>query len=310
MTTKSSPSMIRRYTGSAGKNRLVDSLCTQPPIAGNRLIARKFADVGEILDATKGKNIITQGDSDNHLFFVISGRVAITVNGRQIAVRAAGQHVGEMALLDSTARRSATATPLERSVLLKTSEEDVVKIAKQHPDVWRRFGIELAARLRERSRFIPQPHAEPVVFVGSSGEASKEAGWISHSLNRRPLVCRLWTQGVFQLSKTAIEDLTQMASESDFAVLLLTPDDMTASRGKKKASPRDNVVFELGLFMGALGRERTFLVTPRAVDIKLPTDLLGMTHVQFGTGSQKTLGKRLSPVSQAIWRRIQALGAK
>jgi predicted nucleotide-binding protein len=46
----------------------------------------------------------------------------------------------------------------------------------------------------------------------------------------------------------------------DFAILVLTPDDLTQSRGKQQPSPRDNVVFELGLFIGALGRDRVFMV--------------------------------------------------
>ena len=310
MATKSSPSMIRRYTGADGRKRLIDSLCTQPSVAGNRTIAQKYANAGQLIDVRSGRSIITQGDSDNDFFLIISGQVGIVINGRQIAIRTAGHHVGEMALLDSTVRRSTTVTTLARSVFLKVSESEVARIAKQYPDLWRRIAIEVSARLRERSQFISQPHADPVVFVGSSSEASREAAWVSDSLNPRPVVCRPWTQGVSQLSKTAIEDLTRMASDSDFSVLILTPDDMTASRGKKKTSPRDNVVFELGLFMGSLGRDRTFIVTPRGVDMKLPTDLLGITHVPFTTGTKKTLGKRLSPVTRAIWRRMQDLGVK
>lgn len=303
--------MIHRYNGKAGMARLIDCLCTQPCIAGNRFIAQKIAAAGTLLDEQPNRNIITQGASDNDFFLVISGQVSVIINGRQIATRSEGQHIGEMALLDSTARRSATVTTLERSILLKIPESEVARIAKQHPEVWRRIAVELAARLRQRSQSIPQPHADPVVFVGSSSEAAIEAAWISESLNRRrPLVSRLWTQGVFQLSKTAIEDLTRMAIESDFAVLLLTPDDMIASRGRRKASPRDNVVFELGLFMGSLGRERTFLVTPRGIDLKLPTDLLGLTLVQFKTGAQRTLRRRMSPITRTIWKRIQELGAK
>jgi predicted nucleotide-binding protein len=51
------------------------------------------------------------------------------------------------------------------------------------------------------------------------------------------------------------------SKETDFAAFVVTADDVTASRGRRKASPRDNVVFEIGLFMGAIGRERTFVVT-------------------------------------------------
>jgi predicted nucleotide-binding protein len=64
------------------------------------------------------------------------------------------------------------------------------------------------------------------------------------------------------------------AEEFDFAVLALTPDDMIQSRGKSQESPRDNVLIELGLFIGVVGRKRTFIVYNRAADIKLPSDML------------------------------------
>lgn len=310
MAVKSSPSMMCRYTGKDGRQRLIDSLCIQQTVASDRKIAQKLATAGELIDVKKDEIIIQQGNSDNDIYFIICGMVTVSINGREISERKAGSHVGEMALLDPTARRSATVAASERSVILQVKETKITTIASQHPEFWRRIASEMASRLRERSKFISEPHAEPVVFIGSSSEALNEAEWVCKSLNRRPAVCRLWTQGVFQLSKTTIEDLMSMAIGSDFAVLILTPDDMTGSRGKRNSSPRDNMVFELGLFMGALSRERTFIVTGRGVDLKLPTDLLGITHVQFSKGSKKTLGSRFQPVTRAIWKRIQELGPK
>ena len=302
--------MIRRFKGSLGVQQLANAICYQPVVAGEQAIARRLIDAGNLLDIKAGKTLIQQGNTDNDIYFIVSGDMTITINGREIATRGAGRHVGEMALLDPTARRSASVIAKERTVVLKVTEPEITAIAAQYPQLWRRLAVELAARLRERSQFITQPHAVPVIFVGSSSEALTEATWVSGSLNRRPVVSRLWTEGIFQLSKTTIEDLMRMATESDFAALFLTPDDMTASRGKRKSSPRDNAVFELGLFMGALGRDRAFIVTPKEVDLKLPTDLLGMTHIQFATGSKETVGKRLAPVSRALWNRIGQLGAR
>ena len=311
MTTKTSPSMIRRYEGSTGKKLLIKAICDQFVVAGDSAIAQKIVTIGKLLDLKPGKILIKQNDTDNEVYFIVSGEVIININGRNVSNRNAGQHVGEMALLDHTARRSATVIAKERTLVLQVTEKKISSIAVQYPQLWRRFAVELGSRLRERSKFIPQPNATPVIFIGSSKESLNEATWVSNSLNRRLTISRLWTQeGIFNLSKTAIEDLMQMAMESDFAVLLLTPDDMTKSRGKKKASPRDNTVFELGLFMGALGRERAFIVTPKGVDLKLPTDLLGLKHVLYANGNKKTLGKRMAPVSRALWNRIQQLGAR
>ena len=310
MPAKPPKSMIRRFSGRKGQQNLIDALCIQPIVAGNVTIAQEFKKAGTLTEVRNGKVIIRQGEPDNDMYFVLCGQVGIQINGREIAFRSAGQHVGEMALLDPTARRSATVAAKETSTLLKVTEYDVTTIAKRYPEVWRRLAVELGSRLRERSKFIPEPHAEPVVFVGSSSESIAEAEWLSGSLDRRAVTSRLWTQGVFQLSNTAIEDLMKMATESDFAVLIFTPDDMTTSRGKTNASPRDNAVFELGLFMGALGRSRTFLVVPRGSQIKLPTDLLGMTHLPFRSGGKKTVGKRLKPVAQSICKRVFELGPR
>lgn len=102
----------------------------------------------------------------------------------------------------------------------------------------------------------------------------------------------------------------RMAGACDFAILLLTADDTTASRGRRKASPRDNVVFELGLFMGSLGRDRTFVVSPKGVDLKLPTDLLGLTNVMYEVDGKGTVGRRMSGIVKTLSKQIQKRGPK
>src|SRR5690606_31549245 len=88
----------------------------------------------------------------------------------------------------------------------------------------------------------------------------------------------VWPQGVFELTKTALETLDQQSSRFDAAVFVFSPDDAAIVRGTQKPMVRDNVLFELGLFMGRLGREKCFIVKPRAFDsMHFPTDLLGVT---------------------------------
>lgn len=102
-----------------------------------------------------------------------------------------------------------------------------------------------------------------------------------------------------------------MASDCDFAVLVLTPDDKTTSRGKVKAAPRDNVIYELGLFTGALGRERALVVVPSAVDIKIPTDLLGVTTLRYKAAkTPAAIKKRVDSVAADIVTRIQERGLR
>ena len=89
------------------------------------------------------------------------------------------------------------------------------------------------------------------------------------------------------------------------------PDDpLVEARGERKAAPRDNVIFELGLFMGALGRARSFIVRERGVDLKIPTDLLGVTSIEYESGDSSSIDIRMAPACELIRRRAAALGAR
>ncbi len=310
MPTKRNPSLIPRFTGETGRTNLTAAVCAQRAVAGNISLARRLIAAGSLHEHHAGRTIVRQGDADNDIHLIVSGSVAVVINKREVAVRSSGNHVGEMALLDPTARRSATILARERTVVLKVSEPNVTRIARDYPDYWRRLALELAARLRERAKFIREPNSVPIVFIGSSSEALAEATHIGRALERRDVTCKLWTQGVFELSQTNIESLIGISGECDFAILFLTPDDMTASRGRRKASPRDNVVFELGLFMGAIGRDRTYIAAPKGIDLKLPTDLLGLTHATYDLGHGRSLGEALRQASRVLWQRISALGPK
>jgi predicted nucleotide-binding protein len=310
MTIKQSSSIIPRFTGKLGKKNLLMAICAQRAVAGDAVLAQKLIKAGKLCEHPSGKVITRQGDCDNDLYMIVSGSVGVTVNKREISTRSSGTHIGEMALLDTTSRRSASIVVKENTVLLKIAEPAVSRIASDHPEFWRRLAVELAARLRERSKFIHEPNSDPQVFIGSASEALPELTCLTQSLERRGITCTPWTQGVFQLSRTTIEDLVQISQQCDFAILFLTPDDMTFSRSKKKASPRDNVVFELGLFMGAIGRDRTYIVVPHGIDLKLPTDLLGVLHARYDTTSQKKLGHRLRGVTRTLSKRIQELGPR
>jgi len=145
----------------------------------------------------------------------------------------------------------------------------------------------------------------PSVFVGSSGEGLKIAKAIQVLLDRSCEVT-IWSQGVFGLSQGTLESLVLALESFDFAILVLTPDDMTTSRHETEAAPRDNVLFELGLFMGGLGRDRTYIVYDRTKPIKLPTDLAGVTPATFephkSGNLESALGAPCTQIENAIGR--------
>jgi len=116
----------------------------------------------------------------------------------------------------------------------------------------------------------------------------------------------VWPQGVFELSKTTIETLVEQSTKFDAAVFVFSPDDTTLVRGNQKASVRDNVLFELGLFVGALGRENCFIVKPRSFSsLDLPTDLLGITPGVYDDGrNDGNLVAAVGPTANKIRRAL------
>lgn len=111
--------------------------------------------------------------------------------------------------------------------------------------------------------------------------------------------------GEFQLTKVYIESLERLLDTSDFAVMVLTPDDRTTSREAETVSPRDNVVFELGLFFGRLGRERCFLIKRRDLELKLPSDLLGIEPANFSLLPDQDLETALESACARIGKAIR-----
>jgi hypothetical protein len=87
--------------------------------------------------------------------------------------------------------------------------------------------------------------------------------------------------------------------DSDYAAFVLTADDISRSRGRQSQTPRDNVLFELGLFMGRLGRDRTFIVQAADTPLRLPSDLDGITVLRTANRPDSTTAA-VSPVCGRI----------
>lgn len=141
--------------------------------------------------------------------------------------------------------------------------------------------------------YSPNP-TKPKVFIGSSKEGLKIAEAIQYGLHR-VAECTIWHQGVFGLSWNTLDSLIRQAKSSNWAVLILTADDLVTKRAKIGKTPRDNVIFELGLFIGALGRERTFMVHNHDTPPELPSDLAGVTAATYGNRSDGNLEAELGP---------------
>ena len=300
---------IERFTGGPTAPALLQALSEQYIVHGNASLAAALAGVAKLEEHAPGTRLIEQGKADNHIFFILIGEVAIVINGHEVARRQAGQQVGEMALLSPGALRSASVIARETVVTALVTENDFTTVAAVHPEAWRRVAAALGDRLRQRTRFIRQRNDTPILFIGSSRESlpvveALVAGWTAP-----PFIVRPWTGGVFAPSQFPIDDLARQVVACDFAALVLGPDDQVLSRGATSNAPRDNVLFELGLFMGAIERARTLFIVPHDDDVKIPSDIVGLNPLRYvsRTGS---LSDNLAPVCNAIAVLIQGMGPR
>lgn len=126
---------------------------------------------------------------------------------------------------------------------------------------------------------------KPSLFVASSPEQFRVAQAIQKRLSAVANIVP-WDQGYFRTCKTTAESLFEGLGRYDFAVIVLTCDEMVpaASRPGQEAlhfMPCDNVLIQLGLSIGVLGRERTFIVRDACPELKMPSDLLGVKVEEF-----------------------------
>jgi hypothetical protein len=149
---------------------------------------------------------------------------------------------------------------------------------------------------------------KPRIFLGSSGKQQKLVQALTRGLEDVAHVDP-WTTS-FNRGTTTLERLLELTHEVDFAAFVFARDDWTTTSPPAsvptesgQASPRDNVVFEAGLFGGVLGMRRTFIL--HGSGSKLPSDLLGLTCVRY---DEATTAAEIKVVNQKLRKAIESEG--
>ena len=152
---------------------------------------------------------------------------------------------------------------------------------------------------------------KPTLFIGSSVEALPLARALQQQL-RYTVLPVLWNQAGQRLSVDFLSSFLANLPRFQFGVFVFAPDDIVFIREETRRSVRDNVVFELGVFVGALGRERTFIVAPEAAkDIRALTDLVGMEPATYlEEDIQGDVSAGLGAACTAIIQEIDRVQAK
>src|SRR5262249_13756301 len=161
-----------------------------------------------------------------------------------------------------------------------------------------------------RSRVRQVRHHEsrmnkPRIFLGSSSEQAKLLQAIARGLSEVADV-EPWTT-TFNPGRSTLDRLVELSQEVDFAAFVFAPDDWTTTDASPagQASPRDNVVFEAGLFGGALGIRRTFIL--HAHGSKLPSDLVGLTSVRYDPATSPA---EVRAINQKLRKAIETEGRR
>ena len=142
---------------------------------------------------------------------------------------------------------------------------------------------------------------KPRVFIGSSSEGLDVAQYVKSYLGD-DFDCFLWTDDIFKHNESVFETLLKSASLFEFGIMVATKDDFTKSRSNEFDVPRDNVIFEYGLFLGRVGPGRSFVLQEEGV--KLPSDLLGITTPRFVKTANLKHAEKLNDELRKIWKQM------
>jgi len=119
---------------------------------------------------------------------------------------------------------------------------------------------------------------KPTIFIASSSEGLDAARAIKTQFDDEATV-DIWNEDIFYLNKSFLASLLNLASFYDYAIMVFSSDDLLKKREQEIKVPRDNVIFENGLFLGRLGPNRTFIVCEKDVD--LFSDYRGITVATY-----------------------------
>lgn len=145
---------------------------------------------------------------------------------------------------------------------------------------------------------------KPRVFIGSASESLEQAKFVKERLVTEFDVY-LWTDDLFRSNESPLQTLLTEAGLFDFGIMVLSKDDNTKSRKKWFDAPRDNTLFELGIFLGRLGDNCAFALAEK--DVKLPTDLYGITIEEYANGVPDDDYRSLSACTRKISDRMKEM---
>jgi hypothetical protein len=156
---------------------------------------------------------------------------------------------------------------------------------------------------------MSQTTSRPTVFVGTSTPALSIAKELKRGLSTVANVV-VWDTA-FDAGTWLLGGILNRAQQSDFGVFVIREDDTTRIKNTVYRTVRDNVLFEAGVFMGALGPERTILLWPSAREskkLRLPTDLEGLLRETYTPQRAHESKPDIRSALESIRKRVASMG--
>jgi CRP-like cAMP-binding protein len=147
--------MNNRLQGEEERQLLIEKLQNCHLIQQDKGLAEKFAKVGEIIEFQNDEILIVDGAEDTDVYFILEGEAEVLIKNNRVAVRKSGDTIGEMAMVDPSAPRSATVKAMGNVIALKVTELEFTPIADEHPHLWRSIAKAGFDLLRKRSANEP-----------------------------------------------------------------------------------------------------------------------------------------------------------
>ena len=155
---------------------------------------------------------------------------------------------------------------------------------------------------------------KPRLFIGSSSESKETARAFAEALSDVATPVVWWTADEFVHATNTMEALQEACRYYDFGLFVMAGDDKAETREEEVLLPRDNVTFEFGMFVGALGRERGMAVLeiePGAkARVKLPSDLLGENIARYPANQGQDFQAEIDRAAKRLRARVRFLGRR
>lgn len=297
-----------KYDGAAGRRTLSRDLRRMILLEGSKVIAAEVAESAEVLHTEKGDTLIQEGDDDHDIYFVLSGRLQVSIRDREFAVIGPGAHVGEIALVNPNADRCATVRALQDTVTARLSAVAFKSIAERHQALWRRMSQVLGNHLSWNNQFLKRPNARPRVLVCAS-EIGLPFALAMKTQAADDAKIPAWTVETRCIeTPDSLQPLQQALSEADLGVIVIAPGDLEFHADGGTLARK--VFLQCGICLGALGETRSIVVQPSDLSEDSPAAILGLTPLTYRLEPHEALRSDIESICSQLQAAITDLGSR